>query len=170
MLIALGLFALIGVAGLTLLDGVLRAQERTDGRLARLGELERAMHLVTLDLEQADPATLAFDAGTLAFRTQGRRISYVLRDGSLERAQAGSRPGDGVAQSLIADVASVEWAFYERGAGWRDGWPADAEEPPDAVSLTVALGDALPGLRGAVRRVAELAEPPPPDPLGGLGL
>ena len=37
-LIALGLFALIGVAGFTLLNSVLRTQDATDTRLGRMAE------------------------------------------------------------------------------------------------------------------------------------
>jgi general secretion pathway protein J len=165
MLIALGLFALIGMAGLSLLDGVLRAQERTDGRLARLGELERAMHLVTLDFEQADPRSLSFENGTVGLSTRGRTgVRYAFRDGRLERAVGGAT------QILIADVAGIAWAFHLPGAGWRDDAPgADEKASPDAVALTVTLGDGAPGPRGVLRRMVELSAAPPVDPLGGLG-
>ena len=52
MLIALGLFALIGVAGFTLLNSVLRTQDATDTRLGRMAEIQRAMLVVSSDLDQ----------------------------------------------------------------------------------------------------------------------
>ena len=57
-LVALVLFALIGGAGLAVLDQVLRVQARTDGRLERLAEVQRAMHLLTLDFMQATGGSL----------------------------------------------------------------------------------------------------------------
>ena len=50
MLVALALFAAIGLAGFTVLDTVVRVRGGTEGRLERLGEIDRALALLTLDL------------------------------------------------------------------------------------------------------------------------
>jgi len=42
MLVALSLFALVGIASFTTLDTILRVRERTDGRLEHLAQLDRA--------------------------------------------------------------------------------------------------------------------------------
>ena len=178
MLIAVALFALIGAAGLALLDGVLRARERADGRLERLGELQRAMYLVTYDFEQADPSMLSVEGGEVVIRRRSETLRYAVTDGSLERVAIG--PFGGVAaQRLVSDVTDVSWAFHVPGAGWREDWStpeqggtADAPSP-DAVALSLTLGEALAGPRGELRRVIALADGPPPERRGnafvGLG-
>ena len=57
-MVALGLFGLIALAGFTLLDGVIGARDRLDGRLARTAELQRAMYLVSQDFEALDSGPL----------------------------------------------------------------------------------------------------------------
>ncbi len=49
MLVALALLALISLAGFALIQTVLNAQQRTDGRLERLAGLERAVYLIDAD-------------------------------------------------------------------------------------------------------------------------
>ena len=56
-IIALSLFALIGVAGFSMLSGVLQTQERTDGRLQRLSDIQRAVFVISADLDQLSDCT-----------------------------------------------------------------------------------------------------------------
>ncbi|MCR5872367.1 prepilin-type N-terminal cleavage/methylation domain-containing protein [Sphingomonas sp. J344] len=52
LIISLGLFALIAVAGLTLLNSVMTTQERTEGRLDRTAAIQRTMFVLQSDLDQ----------------------------------------------------------------------------------------------------------------------
>ena len=74
MLIALGLFALIGVAGFTLLNSVLRTQDATDTRLGRMAEIQRAMLVVSSDLDQIT-GSLGGGGSSLSLQKEGRAQS-----------------------------------------------------------------------------------------------
>lgn len=155
---ALAIFALIGVAGFSMLDQVLRTQRLTDGRLERLGELQRAMHLITLDFSQARGASLTLQTQSggseIAFRRNATEaaggsvsLRYGIKDGTLMRAvSVGSGPPI-AEQPLLRDVAAVDWEFYEPSAGWAPIWPpADRTvlpgKPvanPQAIAITMTL-------------------------------
>ena len=66
-IIALSLFALIGVAGFSMLSGVLQTQERTDGRLRRLSDIQRAVFVISADLDQVS-GRIEGDGSTLTFQ------------------------------------------------------------------------------------------------------
>ncbi len=55
LMISLGLFALIAVAGLALVDSVIGVDGRTEARLDRVADLQRAMVVVSSDLDQIAP-------------------------------------------------------------------------------------------------------------------
>ncbi len=188
-MIALALFALIAVAGFTLLDSVLRTQSATETRLARLAEIQRAMLVVSTDLDQI---TGALAGGGTALSLQkddlaGGRVvvRYDLAGTTLTRTVAG--PLGERTQTLVAGVSSVRWSFHRPQGGWLDQWPqpaapAGAPPPPPALPLpldppalppptdgvtAVALDLTLTGLDGrpgaTLRRVASipLMEGPP---------
>lgn len=163
MIVALALFALISLAGVSLIETVIGTQRRTDDRLERIAQLQRAMYLVTADFEQIDGAithvgaTVSFGRGGAATE---RRIAYRVDGGVLERAV------DGVPHTLVPDVASVDWRFHLPGRGWQaEPKTADDAVAPDAVALEVRLDRraVMPGT--LLRRVVSLPEPPdaPPD-------
>ena len=54
-LVSLAIFAVIGVAGLTVLDTVARTGENTEGRLERLADIDRAFLVIRRDLAQIAP-------------------------------------------------------------------------------------------------------------------
>ena len=64
MLVALSLFALVGIASFTTLDTILRVRERTDGRLEHLAQLDRALLVFGRDIVQADPGTVTLRDGS----------------------------------------------------------------------------------------------------------
>jgi general secretion pathway protein J len=155
-LVALVLFALIGGAGLAVLDQVLRVQVRTEGRLERLAEVQRALHLLTVDFMQASGGSLGFADGAVAFRrSDGPAVRYGFDGTALTRSVAA---GAGRArQVVLSGVGAASWQFYAPEAGWIDRWPPDPTRPaanPAAVSLTVSL--AGPGPSGDLRRIALL--------------
>lgn len=165
-LVALALFALIGGAGFAVLDQVLRVQARTEGRLERLADVQRAVHLVTRDFLQASGGSLAFADGAVALRRSGGAgelsVRYELAEDALVRSLSGSGAGGQARQVLLTGVAALEWQFYAPGAGWVADWPPPGAGPlgagpppnPTAVALEVTL--AGPGLAGSLRRVALL--------------
>ena len=161
-IIALALFGLIAIAGLALVDSVLGIRARTDGRLERLGELQRAMFVVDADLDQISAGPIAEKQGTLSFRRhaasldgRGEAVRYTLAGDTLQRVVGDDkRP----AQRLLTGVSAARWSYYVAGSGWRAGWPPDpklADQWPAAVALDVSLGKA-----GDLRRVVDLPARP----------
>lgn len=166
LMVALGLFGLIAVAGFTLLDGIIGTRDRLDGRLARTAELQRAMYLISADLEAVDGSPLVLSGNTLGFRRRSAAagggstaVQYTVTTGGLYR-QVDHLAG----QRMIGGVTAVEWRFYSRGQGWSPQPPGAVPAGPsqglearaDAVALTVVLAGSSGGLEGRLRRVVEL--------------
>ncbi|MFC5346172.1 prepilin-type N-terminal cleavage/methylation domain-containing protein [Brevundimonas staleyi] len=186
-LIALGLFALIGVAGFTLLNSVLRTQDATDTRLGRMAEIQRAMLVVSSDLDQI---TGQLGGGSTSLSLQKADITgtivnvrYDLNGDAMTRTVAG--PGGERVQTLLTQVSSVRWTFHRRRGDWLDSWPqpqqptqqplvgpdglpAPTGPAPDEGVTAVALDLTLTGVDGqptaTLRRVASipLMDPAPP--------
>lgn len=186
-MIALALFALIAVAGFTLLDSVLRTQSATETRLARLAEVQRAMLVVSTDLDQITGA-LAGGGTSLSLQKDdlsGGRVvvRYDLAGAVLTRTVSG--PLGERTQRLIDGISTVRWTFHRRRGDWLGQWPQptfpeivsapalppplDGTAPPRPVDgvTAVALDLTLAGLDGrpdaTLRRVASipLMEGPP---------
>lgn len=165
-MVALGLFGLIALAGFTLLDGVIGTRDRLDGRMDRMAELQRAMYVISGDFEALDSGPLDLSGNVLGFRRRSATwrgastaVRYRLVNGGLHR-QVGAL----AEQRLIDGVTVVEWSFHSENQGWvpqpHGSVPAGAvqgpETRPDAVALTVVLGDSSGGLEGRLRRVVQL--------------
>lgn len=166
LLVSLVLFALISVAGLALVDSVLGVQGRTETRLDRLGELQRATLLVTSDIEQVASGDIAGRGDRLTFTRAAPGVGgppvgvgYAASGGALMRS-VGGRP-----QVVLAGVSGVRWRFFG-DAGWVDQWPVGTNKAlwPRAIALELAVAPGR-GLGGPLRRVvvlpARAAEPPP---------
>ena len=75
MLAALAVSALIGIAGFTLLEGVLTRDAQLSGRMERIGDQDLAFQLLSADALRARRAVWSDDAG-LTLSTQGAGISW----------------------------------------------------------------------------------------------
>ncbi|WP_082441968.1 type II secretion system protein GspJ [Sphingomonas sp. Leaf33] len=154
LLISLLLFALIAVAGVALVDSVLGVQGRTSARLDRLSALQRAVLVVTGDLEQVAGGNVAGGGPAISFRRAAPGVGgvpitvrYALDRGVLVRDA-----GNG-AQALLGGVSGVRWRFAERG-NWLERWPAsDPKAWPGAIELEVTLAGTP---SGTIRRVVAL--------------
>ncbi len=146
------------MAGFSMLDQVLRTQRQTDGKLERIAELQRAMHLMTLDFSQATSASLTTQKGPEGLVVAWQRnatessggsfsLEYALNEGALMRVVAVTEGTPLARQPLLQDVSAVGWQFYEPSAGWGDEWPPVARvvlpgQPvpnPQAVAITITL-------------------------------
>lgn len=167
-MISLALFALISMAGMALVEAVVRVEERTAGRLDRLGQLQRTMFLVSRDLEQMSAGSLEQVEGGVRFERQAanvyeapRPIAYAAEGDSLFRRA-------GADQLLLDRVAEVRWSFFFTGRGWQSVLPPDnpqAPEEPAAIAVEIRLGDGS-SPSGSLRRVVELPAGLPP-PIAG---
>ncbi len=66
-MISLGLFALIAVAGLALVEGIINVQGRTEKRFDRLADLQRTMFVVSSDVEQIADGPISGGGANLSF-------------------------------------------------------------------------------------------------------
>ena len=153
-IIALSLFALIGVAGFSMLSGVLQTQERTDGRLQRLSDIQRAVFVISADLDQVS-GRIDGDGSTLTFQKtdlSGRPVvvvRYALRDAQLFRTVSG--PLGERDQAILNGVRSLGWTYRRRGLGWSPSPP-----PPPAPVDPLAPPGFVP--------------PPPPPPVQAVAM
>ncbi len=154
LIVSLSLFALIAVAGLALVDSVLGVQGRTDVRLDRLTDLQRAMLVVQGDLEQVAAGDVRGGGAELTFTRAAPglggppvAITYRLARGVLTRSAGGGT------QALLRGVAGVRWRFF--ADGWVDRWPVtDAPDWPRAVEMELTVAGQ--GASGSLRRVVRM--------------
>ncbi|RYY29444.1 MAG: prepilin-type N-terminal cleavage/methylation domain-containing protein [Sphingomonadales bacterium] len=157
LMISLGLFALIAVAGLALVDGIIKVQDRTEGRSDRLADLQRAMFVVSSDLDQIARGTIAGNAADLAFSRAAPAVGgpavpvrYSIANGNLVR-QIGPAP-----QELLRGVAAIRWRFWD--GAWVNRWPVDDKSRdnwPRAVEIEMQVAGPG-GAPGTLRRVVTL--------------
>ena len=157
LMISLGLFALIAVAGLALVEGIIKVQGRTEQRFDRLADLQRAMFVLSSDLDQiargpvsGATADISFSRTAPAIGGASVPVRYSLANGNLVRV-AGPVP-----QTLLSGVASARWRFWS--GGWSDRWPLDdkrRDQWPQAIEIEMqAIGPG--GTPGTLRRVVTL--------------
>ncbi len=168
LVISLALFGLIALAGLGLVEALLRIQQRTEGRLDRLAELQRAMYVVDNDLTQVTAGPIEGDSVVLSFNrplaAEGGlpvRVRYQLGAGALLRGLRGRDLPQGE-QRVLQGVGSLHWSYYLPSLGWVDRWPPSpdlAGQWPVAIAADIALA---PGgtVGGSLRRVTLLPAHP----------
>lgn len=159
LMISLGLFALIAVAGLALVDGIIKVQDRTEGRSDRLADLQRAMFVVSSDLDQIARGTIDGGAANLSFSRAAPAVGgaavpvrYSIANGNLVR-QIGPMP-----QELLRGIASLRWRFWN--GAWVNKWPIDdknRERWPRAVEIEMQVAGPG-GVPGTLRRVVTLPD------------
>lgn len=167
LMISLGLFALIAVAGLALVDGILRVNGRTEARLDRLAALQRTMFVLTSDLDQVASGAIAGRGDRLSFTRSApgtggvaTPVRYAVAGGVLVRAAPAP-------QLLLPGVVTARWRFWD--GGWIDHWPVnDSNEAkarwPRAIALdvqTAGPGGSPVTLHRVVTLPAKAQEPPP---------
>jgi len=157
LMISLGLFALIAVAGLAMLESILGVRERTEVRLDRLSQLQRATYVVASDIDQiargpisGGPDGLEFTRAAPGVGGPPVALGYRVVNGALVRSI------DGLPQLVLPDVVQVRWRFWD--GEWSDRWPRDGAavaDWPQAVDIEVELAGPA-GPRGALRRLVTL--------------
>lgn len=139
-IVALALFALIGVAGFSMLSGVLQTQEQTDGRLGRLAEIQTAVFVITTDLDQLG-SQIDGGPGVLVFQKidasgQPIVVRYELLDDGLVRTLSGARSER--SQLILPGVQSLGWTYFRRGEGWSNRAAPQTAPPPAPAPVLAA--------------------------------
>jgi general secretion pathway protein J len=185
-LIAVSIFAVIGVIAMTNLIQVGRSGERIEQSDRQLSALQFTLARIGKDLLQLVPRPVRDQYGDqrpmlelreqrLAFTRGGwsnllqqprsnlQRVEYRVDEESLVRRfwpllDQGfeDRPID---QTLLQGVDDLQWRLLTRGNKEHDRWPLDEALPDEQMPVAVALSFDLAGF-GRVERVYELPQGP----------
>lgn len=160
MLVALAIFALVGVASFTTLDTILNVRNRSEGRLERLAALDRGVQVFSRDVAQADPLALTLSDGVLGIRLSGGTTRrYLLRDGVLLRETQVGAETPALQQALFADVDLLAFRALAPGGDWAADWPAEGmASDARAVEMTLTLAGGA-----TLSRLVVLPDAPLPD-------
>ncbi|MBU2359630.1 MAG: prepilin-type N-terminal cleavage/methylation domain-containing protein [Alphaproteobacteria bacterium] len=161
MLVALVLFALVGLASFTTLDAIIRVRDRTDGRLEQIARIDRALQLFSRDLIQSAAGEVSLADGVLRVgRPTGSPLSWQMTDGALVRSVDAVGSAGGMDQTLLPDIATVTFRVRDLAGGWSDVWPV-AEDGPDPAGVEMAV-DLGPD-QGTLLRLAPVPRKLPED-------
>lgn len=168
MLVALFIFGLLSVAGVSLLRVSADGQSAINARLDDVAVINRISGALIADLAQAVARpvrdrdgvrraafTASEDGSLFAFTRAGwsnfddsprpeiQRVSYVFADGELRRVGGqqvdGGSPQD--AATMMTGLSTVAVRFRDDVGNWRDDWSAaDADVLPRAVELVLVTG------------------------------
>lgn len=142
-LVSLAIFAIIGVAGLAVLDTVSRTGERTDGRLERLSDIDRGFLLLRRDLMQMDGLSARLNRGALQFRRPSEErfvfLTYLADDDAFQR-RIEVATNEPIGQRLIEKTLSADWQLMDGTGRWHSAWPPrGAPQRPHAAELSLSL-------------------------------
>jgi general secretion pathway protein J len=166
LLVALAIFAVLGVAAYAGLDVVLASKDRLEARSEELGRLQMLFVLMTRDIEQTArrsvrdnygdplPALLGSDT-TLEFTRAGwrnpaglrrshlQRVAYGLTDETLTRATWDvldrAQDSEPRTATLLGDVTALEIRYLDATGEWRADWPPPAGAQRAAAALPRAI-------------------------------
>ncbi len=158
MLVALMIFALVGVASFTTLDTILRVRERSDGRLEQLARMDRALQVFGRDVVQSDPMDVTLADNVLTVRRMGAEgvQRYLLEDQSLSRTLVPKAAENAFSQTLIEEVSDVRFRVLDLEREWRDSWPGATQSGAVAVDMVVTLASGQ-----SLKRLVTLPQPVP---------
>lgn len=150
LVIAIGIFALLGVAGWRLFDGVVRTQQGAALHERDMRGLQRAVGVIERDVWQAVAGSVLLAPGHLQLqrshwrnpldqpRSERQTVSYRLKDSALWRESVGEGMTLVQQQKLLEDVRSLSWRVFDRQRGWH---PETAgATAPLALEVIVSAG------------------------------
>ncbi|MGX7897036.1 prepilin-type N-terminal cleavage/methylation domain-containing protein [Tsuneonella sp. HG222] len=153
-LISLVLFALISLAGVSLVTTVVDVQERTEVRGARLAQVQRALYLLSADFEQMTEGPFAQDGTVQIVRASAGgeyEVAYAFADGAISRGSGESEAIllDGVQSLTMRVLLNDQWEPIPQVVA--------ADQPmPRALEIVLELAPRANETSGPVRRVIEL--------------
>lgn len=176
LLLALAIFALMGVASWRLFDVVIRAESTSQSHGQELRALQRAVGLIERDIRHgllpAGTSRTGYGVSLKGQRLQWLRdgernpldlprselrvVEYWLEQGTLWRHNRTFEQGVGQPQRVLEGVTHLRWRVYADSSGWQTQWPL-ANPPgqaPKAVELLLSFGRFE-----QIRRVVLFAEP-----------
>ncbi len=167
MLVALAIFAVIGLLSVQLLNRIVDHYAILSERGARLIEVQRAMHILKRDVMQYQPergirseyddfkAALEIDDDVLEFTRSGwrnplqqprasvQRVAYALDDNNLQRYYWNvlDRAQDSLPleQTLLTEVESIEFLALDEVGNSHSFLPLPAGTPPNIKAILMRI-------------------------------
>jgi general secretion pathway protein J len=153
LVIAIAIFALLGLASWTLFDGVVRVQQGTLSHERELKNLQRAVALIERDLLHIAQQPVLVDPTQLQLvrsnwrnpldlpRSERQVLTYRLDSGVLWRDSRAEGALSVQRQKLLDNVRDMRWRLYDRQVGWLGDWPSgQAPKAPLAVEMQLSAG------------------------------
>ncbi|VVO67435.1 type II secretion system minor pseudopilin GspJ [Pseudomonas fluorescens] len=153
LVIAIAIFALLGLASWRLFDGVVRVQQGTTIHEREFTTLRRAMAVIERDVMQATGQSIVLEGSRLQWhranwrnpldkpRSERQALTYRLDSGALWRESMAEGTGVMQRQKLLDDVRELSWRLFDTEAGWRSDWPAgQGVKAPMAVEVQLSTG------------------------------
>ena len=150
LVIAIAIFALLGLAGWRLFDGVVRTQQGAGQHEREIRALQRAVGVIERDVWQAVAGSVVLAPGHLQLqrshwrnpldqpRSERQTVSYRLEGAVLWRDSHGEGAVIVQRQKLLEDVRSLSWRAFAPEGGWRIETAGDSA--PLALEWVVSVG------------------------------
>lgn len=157
LVIAIAIFALLGLGCWRLFDSVVRAERSSTAHQQALRSLQRTVALIERDVLQVQGS--AKDPGITLYpdrlnvrranwrnplglpRSELQDVSYQLKNGELWRYSRGLEEGAPLQQQkLLADVREVRWRIFDRKTGWRNACTPAPKAAQHALELQLSVG------------------------------
>lgn len=153
MVIAMAIFALLGLASWRVFDGLVRVQRGTDAQDIELRNLQRAMALIEWDVLHVTEQPVELKDTTLQLqssnwrnpldqpRSSRQHLTYRLENGVLWRYSIGEGAQRVRLQKLLEDVNTLSWRLYDPAFGWRSHSVLDQYAlAPMALEVKLSVG------------------------------
>ncbi|MBV4554589.1 prepilin-type N-terminal cleavage/methylation domain-containing protein [Pseudomonas sp. SWRI102] len=150
LVIAIAIFALLGLASWRLFDGVVRTQQGAGQHERDIRALQRAVGVIERDVWQAVADSVVLAPGHLQLqrshwrnpldqpRSERQAVIYRLEGTTLWRDSVGEGSTVVQRQKLLGDVRSLSWRVFDRQRGWHRETASDTA--PLALELIVSAG------------------------------
>ena len=148
LVIAIAIFALLGLAGWRLFDGVVRTQQGTAQHERDLRALQRAVGVIERDAWQSVTGSVVLAPGGLQLlrshwrnpldqpRSERQAVTYRLEGTALWRDSRGEGTDTAQQQKLLDDVRGLSWRLFDPQRGWR----SETVDEPLALELMLSTG------------------------------
>jgi general secretion pathway protein J len=153
LVIAMAIFAVLGLASWGLFDSVLRVQQGTATHERELRSLQRAMAVIERDLLHVTAQPVVLAGPFLQFqrshwrnpldqpRSERQALTYRLEGGVLWRESQGEGTEFVQRQKLLEDVRELRWRMFDSQSGWIAHRVAGQDaKAPQALEVQVSVG------------------------------
>ena len=153
LVIALAIFAVLGLASWGLFDSAVRVQQGATAHERELRRLQRAVAVIERDLLHVTAEPMLLAPPLLQFqrshwrnpldlaRSERQALSYRVDDGVLWRESQGEGTELVQRQMLLEGVRELNWRLFDSQSGWVTRWPAGQDaKTPLALEVQISVG------------------------------